>query len=63
MTPAAVLQTIRDGKNPLEMTLPELDAYLDSIPYGKEQEIEKFSRLFCLVVLITQSSAGDMYLI
>ncbi len=44
MTPAAVLQTIRDGKNPLEMTLPELDAYLDSIPYGKEQEIEKFSR-------------------
>ena len=44
MTPAAVLQTIRDGRNPLEMTLPELDAYLDSIPYGKEQEIEKFSR-------------------
>ncbi len=44
MTPAAVLQTIRDGKNPLEMTLPELDAYLDSIPYGKEQEIEKFSK-------------------
>ena len=44
MTPAAVLQTIRDGKNPLEMTLPELDDYLDSIPYGKEQEIEKFSR-------------------
>ena len=44
MTPAAVLQTIRDGRNPLEMTLPELDAYLDSIQNGKEQEIEKFSK-------------------
>lgn len=38
MTPAAVLQTIRDGKNPLEMTIPELNEYLDSIPYGKEQK-------------------------
>lgn len=44
MTPTAVLQTIRDGKNPLEMTLPELNAYLDSIPYGKAQEAEKYSR-------------------
>ena len=44
MTPAAVLQAIRDGKNPLEMTLPELEDYLDSIPYGKEQEIEKYSK-------------------
>ncbi len=44
MTPAAVLQAIRDGQNPLEMTLPELDAYLDSIQAGKEQELEKFSK-------------------
>ncbi len=44
MTPAAVLQTIRDGKNPLEMTIPELNEYLDSIPYGKEQEAEKYSK-------------------
>lgn len=44
MTPAAVLQTIRDGKNPLEMTIPELNDYLDSIPYGKEQENEKYSK-------------------
>lgn len=44
MTPAAVLQTIRDGKNPLEMTVPELNEYLDSISYGKEQEAEKYSK-------------------
>ncbi len=44
MTPAAVLQTIRDGKNPLEMTLPELDAYLDSVQRDQEQDIEKFSK-------------------
>ncbi len=44
MTPAAVLQTIRDGKNPLEMTLPELNAYLDSLQGGREQDIEKFSK-------------------
>ena len=55
MTPAAVLQTIRDGKNPLEMTLPELDAYLDSIPYGKEQEIEKFSRFYINWIKIKRS--------
>lgn len=44
MTPAAVLQAIRDGKNPLELTLPELNEYLDSIPYSKEQESEKYSK-------------------
>ena len=44
MTPAAVLQAIRDGKNPLEMTLPELNEYLDSMQYSKEQETEKFSK-------------------
>lgn len=44
MTPGAVLQAIRDGKNPLEMTLPELNEYLDSVPYSREQESEKFSK-------------------
>ncbi|MDE7130357.1 MAG: hypothetical protein K2O65_00975 [Lachnospiraceae bacterium] len=44
MTPAAVLQAIRDGKNPLEMTMPELNEYLDSIPYSKEQASEKYSK-------------------
>ncbi|MCM1155658.1 MAG: DUF6240 domain-containing protein [Roseburia sp.] len=44
MTPAAVLQTIRDGRNPLEMTVPELNAYLDSMTQTKEQEAEKYSR-------------------
>ena len=44
MTPAAVLQAIRDGKNPLGMTLPELDAYLDSVQRGEQQDVEKFSK-------------------
>ncbi|MBD5453060.1 MAG: hypothetical protein HDR30_01865 [Lachnospiraceae bacterium] len=44
MTPAAVLQIIRDGKNPLDMTIPELNDYLDSTDYAKEQESEKYSR-------------------
>ncbi|MBD5444406.1 MAG: hypothetical protein HDR29_02520 [Lachnospiraceae bacterium] len=44
MTPVAVLQTIRDGKNPLEMTVPELNDYLDSMQYEKEQETEKYSK-------------------
>ncbi len=44
MTPQAVLQTIRDGKNPLEMTIPELNDYLDTLQYTAEQEVEKYSR-------------------
>lgn len=44
MTPAAVLQTIRDNKNPLEMTIPELNDYLDSSQYAEEQENEKYSK-------------------
>lgn len=44
MTPAAVLQTIRDGKNPLEMSIPELNNYLNSISYGREEETEKYSK-------------------
>ena len=44
MTPAVVLQTIRDNKNPLEMTIPELNDYLDSMQYEKEQENEKYSK-------------------
>ncbi|MDD6811319.1 MAG: DUF6240 domain-containing protein [Lachnospiraceae bacterium] len=44
MTPAATLQAIRDGKNPLEMSLTQLSEYLDSTEYSKEQENEKYSR-------------------
>ena len=44
MTPAVVLQTIRDNKNPLEMTIPELNDYLDSSQYAEEQENEKYSK-------------------
>ncbi|MDE6663701.1 MAG: hypothetical protein K2K46_10225 [Lachnospiraceae bacterium] len=44
MTPAATLQAIRDDKNPLEMTIPELNDYLDQMQYDKEQDAEKYSR-------------------
>lgn len=44
MTPAVVLQTIRDNKNPLEMTIPELNDYLDSMQYEEAQENEKYSK-------------------
>lgn len=44
MTPAATLQAIRDGKNPLEMSMAQLNEYLDSTQYSKEQETEKYSK-------------------
>ncbi|MBQ6806956.1 MAG: hypothetical protein IJO97_05950 [Lachnospiraceae bacterium] len=44
MTPAATLQAIRDGKNPLEMSLAQLNEYLDSMEYSKEREDEKYSK-------------------
>lgn len=44
MTPAVVLQTIRDGKNPLEMTIPELNDYLNASRYEEAQEQEKYSK-------------------
>lgn len=44
MTPAVVLQTIRDGRNPLEMTIPEFNDYLADSGYEQEQENEKYSK-------------------
>ncbi|MCM1087977.1 MAG: DUF6240 domain-containing protein [Muribaculaceae bacterium] len=44
MTPAATLQTIRDGVNPLEMTITELNDYLDSQQSDREEENEKYSK-------------------
>ncbi len=44
MTPAATLQAIRDGRNPLEMSLAQLNEYLDSTSLSEEQENEKYSR-------------------
>lgn len=43
MTPGAVLQMIRDGKNPLEMSLGELDFYF-SEQENPEREMERYSR-------------------
>lgn len=45
MTPAAALQTIRAGQNPLEMSLDELQQFLDSLPQEegkKEDSLGKF---------------------
>ncbi len=44
MTPAASLQAIRDGKNPLEMSLSELNGYLDESGADDVERTEKFSK-------------------
>lgn len=44
MTPAATLKMIRDGINPLEATLPELEQYFESLPQEYQQTAEKYSK-------------------
>lgn len=43
MTPAATLQMIRDGINPLSVNMEELENYLDNQDREPEREIEKYS--------------------
>lgn len=43
MTPASVLQMIREGINPLSMEMDELETYLNNQEKEPEQEIEKYS--------------------
>jgi len=44
MTPAASLQAIRDGKNPLTMSIAELNQYLDESGADDTAKEEKFSK-------------------
>lgn len=44
MTPAATLQAIRDGKNPLTMSMEELNQYLDGSDRQTSVREEKFSK-------------------
>ena len=44
MTPASVLQMIRDGENPLSVSLEELSDYLDHQSDAPGQEAEKYSK-------------------
>jgi hypothetical protein len=44
MTPAATLQMIRDGVNPLEKTFEELNGYFDESGSGYEEQSESYSR-------------------
>lgn len=44
MTPAATLKMIRDGVNPLESTLQELEQYFDKLPEDFAQTTEKYSK-------------------
>lgn len=44
LTPANTLYMVRDGVNPLDLTLEELYDYLNQIPQTKESEAEKFSK-------------------
>ena len=47
MTPAATLQMIRDGVNPLEKTLPQLREYFDGQPEEYQEASERYSRFLC----------------
>ncbi len=44
MTPAATLRMIREGKNPLSLTVSELDDYLSKRQQNPEEEQQKYSR-------------------
>lgn len=44
MTPAVTLQMIREQKNPLEMTMEELEAYLDNRDAEPAADAEKYSK-------------------
>lgn len=44
MTPATTLRMIREQKNPLEMSMEELDAYLNEQDRDFEADAERFSR-------------------
>ncbi len=44
MTPAATMQMIRDGVNPLAMDMAELENYLNNQDRNPEQELEKYSK-------------------
>lgn len=44
MTPASTLKMIRDGKNPLEMSFAELEAYFEEQPVEYEERVESYSR-------------------
>lgn len=44
MTPAATLKMIRDGVNPLESTLPQLEEYFEKLPQDYAQATEKYSK-------------------
>lgn len=44
MTPATTLQMIREQKNPLEMTMDELDAYLNEKGMEPSEDAEKYAK-------------------
>ncbi len=44
MTPAATLQMVRDGVNPLKQSFQELNDYFDSLPQEYGKEAEKYSQ-------------------
>ena len=44
MTPAATMQMIREGVNPLSMDMQDLENYLNNQEKSPEQELEKYSK-------------------
>lgn len=55
MTPAATLKMIRDGVNPLEETLPDLEHYFEQLPQEYSKISEKYSRF-----LYRMEHAGEL---
>lgn len=44
MTPAVTLETIRQGKNPLEMSMDDLEDFLDNLPNRDEKQGESLGK-------------------
>lgn len=44
MTPAVTLETIRQGKNPLEMSMDDLENFLDNLPDKDEKQDESLGK-------------------
>lgn len=44
MTPSATLQMIREGKNPLSMSIPEMEEYLSKQDDNLQKDTEKYSK-------------------
>ncbi|MBP3604130.1 MAG: hypothetical protein J6J79_08300 [Lachnospiraceae bacterium] len=59
MKPATVLSMIREGINPLTMTLSELNEYLDNMPTDVASEMESYSKFLYQLEQKSDISEGE----